>query len=147
MTVSPRWAGLAADHALATAALLPGRCVAALSLAGIAPYDADGLDYLAGMGDDNVAEFGAALDGPDSLQAFLDEACAGLTDVTSDDVVATMSSLLPEVDRAHLTGPGAEHLAAELRWSVAAGYGAGSTTMSRSSNRGTSASSTSPFRP
>lgn len=114
------WSG-GGPHALATAALLPGRCVAALSLAGIAPYDADGLDYLAGMGDDNVAEFGAALDGPDSLQAFLDEACAGLTDVTGDDVVATMSSLLPEVDRAHLTGSGAEHLAAELRWSVAGG--------------------------
>lgn len=39
-------------HALACAARLPG-CVAALSVAGPAPYDAEGLDFLAGQGEDS----------------------------------------------------------------------------------------------
>ena len=41
-------------HALACAALLPDRCVAAAALASVAPYAAEGLDWLAGMGDENV---------------------------------------------------------------------------------------------
>jgi pimeloyl-ACP methyl ester carboxylesterase len=36
-------------HALACAGLLPGRVVGAVSMAGIAPYGADGLDWYAGM--------------------------------------------------------------------------------------------------
>lgn len=36
-------------HSLACAARLPG-CVASLVVAGVAPYDADGLDFLAGQG-------------------------------------------------------------------------------------------------
>ena len=36
-------------HALACAALLPDRVIAAASIAGVAPSDADGLDFLAGM--------------------------------------------------------------------------------------------------
>lgn len=46
-------------HALACAALLGDRVVAAASLAGVAPYGATGLNFLAGMGDDNVDEFSA----------------------------------------------------------------------------------------
>ena len=41
-------------HALACAALLGDRVAAAATLASVAPYDADGLDFLAGMGEDNV---------------------------------------------------------------------------------------------
>ena len=53
------WSG-GGPHALACAALLPDRCRAAASLAGVAPFDAEGLDFLAGMGPENVEEFGAA---------------------------------------------------------------------------------------
>ena len=118
--VSLGWSG-GGPHVLATAALLPERCAGALCLAGIAPYGASGLDYLAGMGEDNIAEFGAALAGPSELEAFLTEAAAGLASVTGAEVNDAMSSLLPDVDKAHLTGEEAEHLAAELRWSVAMG--------------------------
>lgn len=55
--VTAGWSG-GGPHALATAALLPDRTVGALVIAGVAPYDADGLDFMAGMGDQNVAEFG-----------------------------------------------------------------------------------------
>ena len=37
-------------HALACAALLPERCDAAATIASIAPVDAEGLDFMAGMG-------------------------------------------------------------------------------------------------
>ena len=41
------WSG-GGPHALACAAALPGRCLAAGSIAGVAPYAADGLDWLVG---------------------------------------------------------------------------------------------------
>src|SRR5580692_750776 len=41
-------------HLLACAALLPDLVIAAASLASLAPFDAAGLDYFAGMGQDNV---------------------------------------------------------------------------------------------
>ena len=42
-------------HALACAALLPGRVLGAVSLAGLAPYRAEGLDWFAGMSPSGVA--------------------------------------------------------------------------------------------
>lgn len=111
------WSG-GGPHALATAALLPDRCAGALSLAGVAPYGVPDLDFLAGMGEDNIAEFGAALEGPDDLEAFLAAAAADLHTVTADQVVDALRSLLPPVDQAYLTGEQGEAMAEELRWSV-----------------------------
>ena len=114
------WSG-GGPHALATAALLPGRCAAAISLAGIAPFDADGLDYLAGMGADNIIEFGAAVESEAALQAFLEGALPSLTEVTGDQVIDAIASLLPAVDRAFLTGETADRMAETFRWAVASG--------------------------
>lgn len=108
-------------HAIATAALLPGRCVGALSLAGVAPYQAEGLDWTAGMGQDNLDEFAASAAGEAELEAFLAAAHAGLSTVTGADVVEQMASLLPEVDREHLVGGFGDHLAAQIRWSLSTG--------------------------
>lgn len=58
-------------HALACAARLEA-AKAVLVVAGVAPFDADGLDFLAGMGQDNVVEFGHAVAGEESLRPFLD---------------------------------------------------------------------------
>ena len=114
------WSG-GGPHALATAALLPDRCTGALSLAGVAPYDAEGLDYLAGMGEDNIEEFGAAVESEAALQTFLESALPSLTDVTGDQVIDAIASLLPEVDREFLTGEAADRMAESFRWSVASG--------------------------
>jgi pimeloyl-ACP methyl ester carboxylesterase len=118
--VTMGWSG-GGPHALAAAALLPTRCAGAMLLAGVAPHDAADLDFLEGMGADNIAEFGAALAGPDELESFLRAATEGLRTITAADVVASLSSLLPEVDRAFLDGPAGEELAAQLRFSVAHG--------------------------
>ena len=58
-------------HALACAALLPERVTAAVCLAGLAPFDADGLDWFAGMADAGAAELRAAVSGAAALEALL----------------------------------------------------------------------------
>ena len=98
------WSG-GGPHALACAALLPDRCRAAASLAGVAPFDADGLDFLAGMGPENVEEFGAAAESRAALEAFLERArAATATDITGEQVADALGGLIDDVDRAALTG-------------------------------------------
>jgi pimeloyl-ACP methyl ester carboxylesterase len=43
-------------YALGCAALLPARVIAAVSMSGPAPFNAEGLDFMAGMGQDNIDE-------------------------------------------------------------------------------------------
>lgn len=97
-------------HALACAALLPERTIAAATLASVAPYDAEGLDFLGGMGQDNVEEFGAAASGEASLRPYLEAQSQGLLASTPDNLRDSMETLLPEVDRVALTGEAAEFL-------------------------------------
>lgn len=106
--VTAGWSG-GGPHALATGALLPDRVAGVLSIASVAPYDAEGLDFLAGMGADNLEEFGAALAGEDRLRSFLDAAAPALAHADPADIVREMATLLPEVDKAILLGePGTE---------------------------------------
>lgn len=110
------WSG-GGPHALALAALLPHRFHAVATLAGVAPYaESQGsLDWLAGMGEDNLDEFGASLDGEEPLRDYLDAPVEALRGVRPRDIVASMSSLLPEVDRAHIEGDFGEFLAQSFR--------------------------------
>ncbi len=66
-------------HALACAALLPGRVTAAVSVAGLAPFTADGLDWFAGMGPGGVASLRAAAAGRAAKEAYA--AAPTVTDV------------------------------------------------------------------
>ena len=118
--VTAGWSG-GGPHALACAALLPGRCLAAASIAGVAPHDATGLDWTAGMGPENVAEFGAAARGSAALTEFLDREAVSLGTVTGAGVAAALGGLIADTDRAVLTGAFADHLAAGVRASVRTG--------------------------
>jgi pimeloyl-ACP methyl ester carboxylesterase len=102
-------------HALACSALLRGRCLATATIAGAAPYRAAGLDWLAGMGPENVKEFGAATDGEASLTALLESEAAGLRTVQGAQVKAELGGLLSGPDKAALTSEFADHLAASMR--------------------------------
>ncbi len=51
---------------------------ATASVAGVAPYTAEGLDFLAGMGPENVEEFSLAARGADALTPFLDKEAEAL---------------------------------------------------------------------
>src|SRR4051812_19407470 len=118
--VSLGWSG-GGPRALACAALLPGRCLAATSGVGIAPPDAEGLDLTAGMGPENVAEFAAAAQGIEALTAFLEEHGTPLFSASADDIAREMGGLLPPVDQAAMTGELAEYLSASSRHAGAQG--------------------------
>jgi len=118
--VSVGWSG-GGPHALAAAAALPGRCRAATVIAGVAPYGVDGLDFLDGMGQDNIDEFGAALAGEMALRAFLGPVAEALRGVTGEEVIGQLETLLPECDRAVLTGEAGEEMAAEMREALSVG--------------------------
>jgi pimeloyl-ACP methyl ester carboxylesterase len=118
--VTVGWSG-GGPHALACAALLPERCAAAATIAAVAPYPADGIDWLAGMGEENVEEFGAALEGESALSAYLKEEAVGLAEVTASDLDDALGDLVSDVDRASLTGPFAEWAAASFRKAVSTG--------------------------
>ncbi|WP_405816359.1 alpha/beta hydrolase [Streptomyces sp. NBC_01390] len=60
-----------APHALACAALLPDRVTRAAALVGLAPRDAEGLDWFAGMAPSNVNEFRTAFTDPERFAARL----------------------------------------------------------------------------
>src|SRR4029450_5452542 len=98
-------------HALACAALLPDRCRAAASVAGVAPWDADGLDVMAGMGPENIEEFGLAMKGAEALTPFLETAGEQLRTIAPAEVVEAFGGLVPEVDKAVLTGAVADYYA------------------------------------
>ena len=97
-------------HALACAALLPDRVVAAASLAGVAPYGAEGLDWLAGMGEANVIEFGLTVAGRDKLEPFLRAERDGMVGGGAEAVQEAMRTLLTPVDAAAFSGETAEYL-------------------------------------
>lgn len=65
-------------HALACAALLPDRVTRVAVLVSLAPCDADGLDWFAGMTASNTNEYTKALAGPDQLAASLHERSVGI---------------------------------------------------------------------
>ncbi|OAA41728.1 hypothetical protein NOR_05236 [Metarhizium rileyi] len=90
------WSG-GGPHALACAARLPG-CVATLVIAGMAPWNAPGLDFLNGQGHENVREFRAALDGEEELRGYCDSFRPGMMQSHVHDFVNAMSTLLPDVD-------------------------------------------------
>jgi pimeloyl-ACP methyl ester carboxylesterase len=108
-------------HAFALGALLPGRCRAVAAIASPTPGDAEGIDQLAGMGEQNVEEFSAALEGADALEAWLEPAAEELRAASAEEIRDVMSTLLPPVDRAVLTGQRAEHAKANLERALASG--------------------------
>jgi pimeloyl-ACP methyl ester carboxylesterase len=113
------WSG-GGPHALACAARLDA-AAAALVIAGVAPHGQPDLDWLAGMGQDNVDEFGAALEGEDALRAFLEAQRPELQQVTPEGIVGALGSLLPDVDRAVLTDEFGADMAASFQEAVRVG--------------------------
>jgi pimeloyl-ACP methyl ester carboxylesterase len=114
------WSG-GGPHALACAAGFPDRCAAAVSLAGVAPYAAAGLDWMAGMGPENIEEFNLALEGEAALTPWLEREVKVLGQVKGSDVADALGGLVSDVDKAALTGDFAEFMAAVFRRAVSSG--------------------------
>lgn len=111
-----------APHALACAALLPDRVTRAAALVGLAPRDAEGLDWFAGMAPSNVKEFRTASTDPERFAARLIPRSAAIrsnpatlldelrSDLTDDDLsivsdTAMRSMLLRNFREAVRTSP------------------------------------------
>ena len=115
-------------HVLACAALLPDLVAAAASIASLAPFDADGLDYFAGMGQENV---------DDTLRFLRDEAAARakadkdreeiLAESPGDaagapvDVPDVLQTLISPVDAAVLGGELGSYLQTSMQDGLAPG--------------------------
>ncbi len=95
-------------HALACAALCDERLTASASLAGVAPWGADGLDWLAGMGEANLAEFDAVLAGEQALRPSVERDRAEMLGTGPEELKQLLDSLLGDADRAVLQGRIAE---------------------------------------
>ncbi len=111
------WSG-GGPHALACAALLPKRLIGAATVGGLAPYGAEDLNWTAGMGEDNVNAFSAAVSDQANLRAMLETIAPSFGSVTADDVELRLGSLLSDVDRDAIAGEAAAWLAAVFRESV-----------------------------
>jgi pimeloyl-ACP methyl ester carboxylesterase len=112
--VSVGWSG-GGPRSLACAAVLPDRCRAAVCGVGLVPHAEYDGDLRTGMGEENVAEFTAAMDGSEALTALLDDFAPGVFAATAADVADSLGTLAPPVDRAALTGDLAELIAATFR--------------------------------
>jgi len=123
-------------HVLACAALLPDLVAAAASLASPAPFGAAGLDWFAGMGQDNVDDFSLLLADADAGRAKLEKDREDFLAASAADLASGLKSLLSPVDAAVLTGELAEYLASSTQAGLTPGGRDGGTTAARRPARG-----------
>jgi len=108
-------------HVLACAALLPDLVTAAASLASLAPYGAEGLDYFAGMGQDNVDDTRLFLTDEAASRAKMDKDREELLATSPADATKGIESLLTPTDAAVLHGELAEYLVSSAQDGLAPG--------------------------
>jgi pimeloyl-ACP methyl ester carboxylesterase len=106
---------------LACAALLPDLVTAAASLASPAPYGAEGLDYFAGMGQDNADYTRLFLTDEAAARAQTDEDREEVLATSPEDLAKVMESLLAPADAAALRGELAEYLTSSAQAGQAPG--------------------------
>ncbi len=94
------------------------RCNAAITLAGVAEWGHDDLDFLADMGAENEDEFGVALEGEAALQAWMIKNATGFKTITGPDLIQAFGGLIGDADKAALTPEAAVDAAASFRHAV-----------------------------
>lgn len=97
-------------HALACAALLSDRVIAAISVSGVGPYGTPDLDFLAGMGEGNVTEYSSAVKGRADLEPLLEGWRRQILDASPEESLKAIESIVSDVDKAAFTGEFAEYL-------------------------------------
>jgi len=104
------WAG-GGPRALLCAARLGTRCLAAATVASIAPVDAPGLDWVAGMVPESVVELAAAAQGARAYEAHLARLFAPYLEADAETVTASLMGVVDPVDRPMITLEYAGYLA------------------------------------
>ncbi|HEY6493732.1 MAG TPA: alpha/beta hydrolase [Trebonia sp.] len=85
-------------HALACAALLPERTTKAAVLVGLAPREAEGLDWLGGMTASNVAEYEAVAQGYEQIAAVTGAAAEAVR-ADPESLLTMLQQQLPDSDQ------------------------------------------------
>jgi pimeloyl-ACP methyl ester carboxylesterase len=106
-------------HALACLALCDERLTAAATLAGVGPWNVEGLDWLAGMGEGNLREFELTLAGEEALRPAVERDRAEMLEATPEQLRDAMAPHLSPTDSAALT----DDLAAYFHGNMAHGIG------------------------
>ena len=114
------WSG-GGPHALACAALLPDRCAATATIAGVAPYPAEGLDFLAGMAEENVVEFSLAIQGAEHVKQYMEAQRPLFEAITGATIADALGGLVSDVDKASLTDDFADYVATSFRRALSQG--------------------------
>jgi len=99
-------------HAFACGALLGERVTKAAVVVGAAPSDDADLDWSSGMNDLNRAEFAAAREGPEALEAFL-QPFATQARTNPDAVIEEIAASVPKADQAVMARPALRAILAE----------------------------------
>lgn len=108
--VAVGWSG-GGPHALACAALDTPRCLGAVTLASVAPNDAD-FDWTDGMGPENLEEFALAKAGGPPFEEFVATLGAQCAEATEQNIIELFGGLLADVDKAVLANDRARQLLA-----------------------------------
>ena len=118
-SVSIGWSG-GGPHALADTTLSEN--VAAISIAGVGAYGASDLDFLAGMGEENHVEFGAAIEGPRAIEVWMQKHSPEIAEVSEGEIIEAFGGLIGEADKKALREGAAEEAAASYRKSLEVSY-------------------------
>jgi pimeloyl-ACP methyl ester carboxylesterase len=108
------WSG-GGPHALACGARLAERVAAVAVIAGPAPYPADGLDWTAGMSEENVEGLGVSLQGEAAERPYIEAARTQILQAAPAEIVAGLGDSLPPVDQAALAGDTGEDMAGNFQ--------------------------------
>ena len=106
-------------HALACAALLPERVTAVATIGSVGPFDADDLDFMAGMGDGNIEEFGLVLQGEQAIRPALEAEWLGRADAGLDEFAALFAPFCSDLDAAAVRGPIGTYLLDSMQTALA----------------------------
>jgi pimeloyl-ACP methyl ester carboxylesterase len=108
-------------HAIACAALLPDLVPAVGVLASGAPWEAEGLDYFAGMGELNADDIRLMLEDPAAARAKCESDRMDLLEVTPSGLLEVLKTLLAPVDAQELNGELAQYMIDSGRSGLAPG--------------------------
>jgi pimeloyl-ACP methyl ester carboxylesterase len=97
-------------YTLASAALLPDLVVAAAVVGSVAPWEAPGLDYFTGMGQDNLDDLKLYLSDPEASRKKARKDWEETIAVTPDQLAESWKTLLSEADAAVVTGDFAQYI-------------------------------------
>lgn len=118
--VAVGWSG-GGPHALASA--LDPRCESVVVLAGVGMYGQSDLDFLAGMGEENIDEFGIALTGQTELNAWMETNGSAYRTITGEELRNSISSLFSNSDSAAMQQKEfSDDLAENFRHSLEKGF-------------------------